>query len=71
MVLVCLGIFIGLGIYYACLALMRRRRVHALYALFILGNLLYNGAALLVWHDLFASRWFYLISAPILFSNIT
>ena len=70
MVLVCLGIFIGLGIYYACLALMRRRRVHALYALFILGNLLYNGAALLVWHDLFASRWFYLISAPILFSNI-
>jgi diguanylate cyclase (GGDEF)-like protein len=69
LVLVCLGIFIGLGTYYACLALMRRRRVHALYAAFILGNLLYNGAALLVWHDLFASGWFYL-SVPILFSNI-
>jgi len=25
---------------------------------------------MLVWHGLFASRWFYLISAPILFSNI-
>jgi diguanylate cyclase (GGDEF)-like protein len=70
LVLVCLGIFVGLGVYYACLALMRRRRVHAMYALFICGNLLYNGAALLVWHDLGAPGWFYLISVPILFSNI-
>ncbi|MEP6502078.1 MAG: diguanylate cyclase [Betaproteobacteria bacterium] len=70
LVLVCLGIFIGLGLYYACLALMRHQRVHAMYALFILGNLLYNGAALLVWHDLVAPGWFYLISVPILFSNI-
>ena len=70
LVLVCLGIFLGLGAYYACLALMRRRRVHAMYALFIIGNLFYNAAALLVWHDLVASGWFYLVSAPILFSNI-
>ena len=70
LVLVCLGIFIGLGFYYASLAFMRRQRVHAMYALFILGNLLYNATALLVWHDLVAAGWFYLISVPILLSNI-
>jgi diguanylate cyclase (GGDEF)-like protein len=70
LVLVCLGIFVGLGVHYTCLAVMRRQRVHALYALFILGNLLYNATALLVWHDLVATGWFYLISAPILLSNI-
>ncbi|HEY8710796.1 MAG TPA: diguanylate cyclase [Burkholderiaceae bacterium] len=70
LVLICLGIFIGLGFYYASLALMCRQRVHAMYALFILGNLLYNATALLVWHDLVAAGWFYLISVPILFSNI-
>jgi diguanylate cyclase (GGDEF)-like protein len=68
--LICLGIFLGLGIYYAALATVRRRPTDALYATFILGNLLYNGSALLVFHELFGLRWFYLISAPILLSNL-
>jgi len=70
LLLICLGIFIGLGLYYLALALIRRQRVHAMYALFILGNLLYNATALLALHDLVATGWFYLISAPILLSNI-
>ena len=69
-VLVCLGVFLGLGLYYASLGLIRRQRMHAMYALFILGNLLYNGTALLVTRDLLGQGWFYLISLPILLSNI-
>lgn len=68
--LIAWGVFIGLGIYYASLALIRRQRVHAMYAAFILGNFLYNGVALLGWHDLVDSGWFYLISLPILLSNM-
>jgi diguanylate cyclase (GGDEF)-like protein len=70
LVLLCLGVFVGLGIYYASLALWRRRVADAMYAFFIAGNLLYNGAALLVAAELFGVRWFYLISVPILFSNV-
>ncbi len=70
LVLVCLGVFIGLGSYYAMLALWRRRLADAMYAVFIAGNLLYNSAALLVAAELFGVRWFYLVSAPILLSNI-
>lgn len=70
LVLLCLGIFLGLGVYYTCLAALHRQRTHAMYALFILGNVLYNGTALLVFRDLFAWTGFYLISVPILFSNI-
>lgn len=69
-VLVGLGVFTGLGLYYASLALVRRRRTDVLYASFILGNLLYNATALLVMRELFGVGWFYLISAPILLSNI-
>ena len=67
---ICLGVFIGLGVYYASLAAIRRQRVHAMYAAFILGNFLYNGTALLAWHDLVAEGWIYLISLPILLSNM-
>lgn len=67
--LVCLGVFVGLGFYYAVLALARRRVADAMYAVFIFGNLLYDGSALLVFSDLFGARWFYLVSVPILFSN--
>ncbi|HEX6706772.1 MAG TPA: diguanylate cyclase [Albitalea sp.] len=70
LVLLCLGVFIGLGVYYASLALYRRRLADAMYACFIAGNLLYNGTALLVAGELFDLRWFYLISVPILFSNV-
>lgn len=70
LMLICWGVFIALGAYYASLAAIRRQRVHAMYAAFILGNFLYNGVALLAWHDLLASGWFYLISLPILLSNM-
>lgn len=67
--LLCLGLLLGLAFYYAVLATVRRNVTDALYALFILGNLLYNGTALLVYPDLFGMHWFYLISMPILISN--
>jgi diguanylate cyclase (GGDEF)-like protein len=69
--LLCLGLFVGLGVYYAALAFWRRRTADAMYAFFILGNLLYNGSALLLFPDLFGMHWFYLISVPILFSNMS
>ena len=65
-----LGIFLGLGIYYAALALVRNRRAECMYALFILGNFLFNGSALLVFPQLLDMHWIYLVSVPILFSNI-
>lgn len=67
--LLCLGLLLGLAFYYAALAAIRRNATDALYAMFILGNLLYNGAALLVYPDLFDLHWLYLISLPILLSN--
>jgi diguanylate cyclase (GGDEF)-like protein len=55
--------------YYTVLAAVRRNATDGLYALFILGNILYNGTALLVFNELFGLHWFYLISFPILLSN--
>ncbi len=69
MVLVCMGILLSLCFYYITLSLVRRNLVDGMYALFILGNILYNGTALLVFPNLFNLHWFYLISIPILFSN--
>ena len=68
--MLCLGVLLGLAFYYAALAISRCNATDALYCLLILGNLLYNGTALPVYSDLFGMHWFYLISAPILFSNI-
>ena len=67
--LFCLGLLFGLGIYYAAISAARWERTEAMYSLFILGNLLYNGTSLLVFPDLFGIHWFYLVSLPILFSN--
>jgi len=67
---VCLGIFIGLGIYYAALAGVRMRITEGMYALFILGNLIFNATSLLVFSDLFGVHQIYLSSLPILVSNI-
>ncbi len=67
--LLCVGLLLGLAFYYAVLAMIRRNVTDALYALFILGNLLYNGTALLVYPELLGLHWFYFISLPILFSN--
>ncbi|MEW6764892.1 MAG: diguanylate cyclase [Pseudomonadota bacterium] len=68
--LVGLGVFIGLGIYYAALAASRRRMAEGMYALFILGNLLFNSCALLVCSDVLGTHMIYLVSVPILFSNM-
>lgn len=68
-VLIGLGIFVGLGFYYAALAAARRRMAERMYALFILGNLLWNGTCLLVFSDLLGWRGFYLGGFAILVSN--
>jgi len=65
-----LGIFCGLGIYYAVLATSRNRSVEAMYAIFIAGNFIYNSAALLVFSDLFDLHAIYLVSMPVLISSI-
>lgn len=70
LVFFCMGILFGLAVYYAALALIRRSVVEMMYALFIVGNLLFNGMSLLVYPELFGLHWFYLVSIPILFSNI-
>ncbi|MHB8848968.1 MAG: sensor domain-containing diguanylate cyclase [Burkholderiales bacterium] len=67
--LISMGVLFGLMFYYAVLSGIRRNATDGFYALFILGNLLYNGTALLVFRELFDWHWFYLISFPILFSN--
>lgn len=67
--LVSLGILFSLGVYYAILAMVRRRTTEIMYTFFILMNLLYNGTALLVTPDLLNIHWFYFVGGPILFSN--
>ncbi|MBC7697688.1 MAG: 7TM-DISM domain-containing protein [Bacteroidia bacterium] len=68
--LMCLGIFLGLSIYYATLASLRNRLAECMYACFILGNFLYNSATLLVLADVFAVHSLYWATMPILFSNV-
>jgi diguanylate cyclase (GGDEF)-like protein len=68
--LLCLGIFFGLGIYYAVLASLRNRLAEGMYASFILGNFLFNSATLLVLADVFAVHSLYWATMPILFSNV-
>ncbi|MCB5191761.1 GGDEF domain-containing protein [Methylobacillus arboreus] len=70
MVLICYGAMLILMIYYAALGFVRKQVTDYMYALFIFGNLFYNGTALLILPDLAGMHWFYLISYPILFSNI-
>lgn len=68
--LVGIGIFLALGFYYLVLGLWRRSDSDLLYVGFILGNLIYNGTALLVAKAVLPGAWFYGISAPILVSNV-
>lgn len=70
LVMLCLGGMLILLIYYGVLGIVRQQVSDTMYAFFILGNLLYNGTALLVYPDLLGMHWFYLISLPILFSNM-
>ncbi len=67
--LLCIGILLGLAFYYIALSFIRKNLTDALYCAFIVGNLLYNGTALLIYPEFFDFHWFYLISVPILFSN--
>ena len=68
--MLCLGIFFGLGIYYAVLASLRNRLAEGMYASFIFGNFLFNSATLLVLADMFAVHSLYWATMPILFSNV-
>lgn len=68
--LIGLGVFLGLGIYYTALAMSRNRWAEAMYAVFILGNFIFNCAALLLLSDVFNVHSLLLVSMPILFSNI-
>ncbi|WP_296591300.1 diguanylate cyclase [Methylophaga sp.] len=67
--LVSMGILISLGVYYAILALVRRRTTEIMYTFFIMMNVIYNGTALLITPDLFNIHWFYFVGGPILLSN--
>jgi len=67
--LVSMGILISLSVYYAILALVRRRTTEIMYTLFIMMNVIYNGTALLITPDLFNIHWFYFVGGPILLSN--
>jgi signal transduction histidine kinase/ActR/RegA family two-component response regulator len=68
--LVCLGIFVGLGMYYLVLGAWRRRLAEGMYGLFIFGNLLFQSAALLVDSDVLGLHTMALVGAPLLFSNM-
>jgi len=65
----CVGVLLSLAFYFTTLTLIRRSVTDAMYCAFIIGNLLYNGMALLIYPEYFNLHWFYLISVPILFSN--
>ncbi|USD64745.1 diguanylate cyclase [Vibrio sp. SCSIO 43136] len=65
-----LGIFVGLFFYYLVLSAARKSLVDFSYAIFILGNLLFNATSLQAMHQLFGIQWFGGASWPIFFSNI-
>lgn len=65
-----LGVFLALGVYYAVLGLTRRQPEDFFYALFILGNLVYNSTALNVLSDVFQLPVFYTIGLPVMASNM-
>lgn len=67
--LISMGILLSLGVYYAILALVRRRTTEIMYSFFIWMNVLYNSTALLMTPDLLDIHWFYFVGGPILLSN--
>lgn len=68
-VLIGIGIFLSMGIYYGALSFARSRNTEILYAIFIFSNLLFNLGAHQIFAQLFGMHNFYLISMPILVSN--
>lgn len=69
-VLIGLGIFVALAFYYLVLGLWRRSASDLLYVGFIGGNILFNGAAQMVPVTLGLDVHIYLVSYPILVSNL-
>lgn len=68
--LLLLGVLLGIFTYYFAIGATPGRPTERMYALFILGNLIFQSAALGVFKQLFEWHWFYLTSLPILFSNL-
>ena len=68
--LLLLGILAGIFTYYGAIGVAQGHQTERMYALFILGNLLFQSAALGVCKQLFDGHWFYLTSLPILLSNL-
>ena len=68
--LLMLGVLMGIFVYYVAIGMAPNRLTERMYALFILGNLIFQGAASGVFAQLADSHWFYLSSAPILLSNM-
>lgn len=67
--LVCLGILISLGVYYAILAYVRKRLAETMYTIFIWLNVVSTSMSMLIAPDLLNIHWFYLAGAPFLISN--
>ncbi|HSI45625.1 MAG TPA: diguanylate cyclase, partial [Methylophilus sp.] len=65
-----LGVLMGIFVYYISIGLAPGHTTERMYALFILGNLIFQGTALGAFAQLANTHWFYLSSAPILLSNI-
>ncbi|MEZ8823574.1 diguanylate cyclase [Vibrio amylolyticus] len=65
-----LGILVGLFFYYIVISFARKSTVDFTYAMFILGNIIFNCTTLHVSRDVFGLAWFGGGSWPILFSNI-
>lgn len=68
-VLIGIGIFLAMGIYYGALSFASSRNTEILYAAFIFSNLIFNSGAHLIFSQLLGWHNFYLISFPILISN--
>ena len=65
-----LGVLMGIFVYYISIGLAPGHHTERMYALFILGNLIFQGTALGAFAQLANTHWFYLSSAPILLSNM-
>ncbi|WP_223261289.1 GGDEF domain-containing protein [Methylophilus medardicus] len=68
--LLLLGVLLGIFTYYIAIGVAAGHTTERMYALFILGNLIFQSAALGVFKQLFSWHWFYLTSLPILLSNL-
>lgn len=68
--LICQGIFFSLGIYYFALSVFRRQFTELMYSLFLILNMIQSATVLLVSSDVLKIYHFYLISSPLLISNV-